>query len=273
MPEGPEARTVADKIRPYLVSNKLININLGLRARIKGHNNLKFPTTILSVQSYGKKVIIEIEGYYIIISLGMSGRLQYVAGKHSHIIFEISHNDNVFNLYYDDHRYMGNINILSYYDIPLYFKKIGPDLLALSLNDDTWINSETWLHIFKIRRNQNKKIYNILSDQSLVSGIGLYLLTEILYYAGINPKRQGKDITDKEWEQIRVVSHQIIRVSYSYGGFTIKDFISPDGCKGIFPAVIYGKNTHDPLGNPIVHEKTSNSKSAKTLHWVPNIQI
>lgn len=272
MPEGPEVRTVADKLRPYLISNILLNISLGPRARIKGQNNLKYPITIFSVQSYGKKLLIEVEGFMIIISLGMTGRLQYEAGKHSHVIFEIKCQNNIFNLYYDDHRYMGNVNIISYEEIPNYFKKIGPDLLALSLNENTWITTDEWLQIFKIRRNQNKQIYNILLDQSLVSGIGLYLLTEILYYSGIHPKRLGKDITDEEWEKIRINSHKIILVSYSYGGCTIKDFISPDGCKGTFPAVIYGKNKFDPLGNPIVHEKSSNSKSARTLHWVPNIQ-
>jgi DNA-formamidopyrimidine glycosylase len=270
MPEGPEVRTVADKLRPILLSNILLNVSLGSRARIKGFDNLKLPSKILSVQSYGKKILLEVQNCIIIISLGMVGRLQYVSGNHSHIIFHMQCDDKVFNLYYDDYRYMGNINIIPFIEINSYFKKLGPDLLAHSLN--TWIDTKTWLHIFKIRRNQNKQIYNILLDQSLVAGIGLYLLTEILYYSGISPKRLGKDVVDEEWETLRTTSHKIILISYSYGGCTIKDFISPDGKIGTFPVVVYGKKSFDPLGNQIIHEKVSKTKNARTIHWVPNIQ-
>lgn len=268
MPEGPEVRTVADKLRPYLVSNILLNIHLGSRARIKGNDKLTYPTSIFSVQSYGKKLIIEIENYIIIFSLGMTGRFQYVAGNHSHIILEIRSKDKVYNLYFDDQRYMGNVLIISLNDVNSYFSKLGPDLLS------SVIDRDQWLSIFKIRRNMNKQIHKILVDQSLVSGIGHYLMTEILYYCGISPRRLGKNISDEEWELLRIVSHNLIYVSYSYGGLTIKDYISPDGETGIFPAVIYGnKSSTDPLGNPIIHEKADNSKGSRTLHWVPNVQI
>ena len=77
-----------------------------------------------------------------------------------------------------------------------------------------------------------KKIVDILLDQSLVSGIGFYLLTEILYYSKVHPLRIGNSLTKNELNAIRINSHKIMSLSYSYGGFTLKDFISPSGKRG-----------------------------------------
>lgn len=94
------------------------------------------------------------------------------------------------------------------------------------------------------------------------------MLSEILYYAGILPERKINTITLQEWETLRVVAHKIILLSYSHGGFTIKDFISPDGQLGTYPAAVYGKKL-DPYGNPVISMKTSNGR---TSHWVAAIQ-
>lgn len=84
----------------------------------------------------------------------------------------------------------------------------------------------------------------------------------------MHPERKVETITHNEWDRIRVASHQVLALSYSYGGFTIESFISPDGAYGMYPAAVYGKS-HDPQGNPVV---TSKGKKGQTLHWIPAIQ-
>lgn len=285
MPEGPEAKTVSDKLRPHLVNNVITDCHKDERAKTIGFFNLKCPITIIDVRSYGKKVIIDInnsndpnDGYMIIISLGMSGRLQYSPGNHSHISFDISTPTvngpftvlkPYFSLYFDDTRYMGSIDIIPNPGVPLYFKDIGPDLLQAALDEKTWITREKWLKIFKQNKIKNRAICDVLLDQDLIAGIGNYLKSEILYYSGIHPNRDVKNITDDEWERIRINAHKIILLSYSYGGFTIESFISPDGSHGLYPAAVYGK-THDPLGNPIIKMET---RDKRTSHFVPSIQI
>ena len=277
MPEGPEVRTVADKLRPCLVNRVITGAYKGDRAKTVGFDNLKCPATIIGVRSYGKKVIIDLNtGHMIIVSLGMSGRLQYTAGNHSHIRFDISDCQingsfkvmkSASSLYFDDSRYMGGVDIIPNAGIPLYFKDIGLDLLQLAIDEKTWIPLGTWLGIFGQKKLMKRAICDVLIDQSLVAGIGFYLQTEILYYSGIRPERTAESLTQEDWDRIRINAHKVINLSYAYGGFTIESFISPDDSYGMYPARIYGK-THDSLGNPVIDKKWG----GRTLHFVLAIQ-
>jgi formamidopyrimidine-DNA glycosylase len=277
MPEGPEVRTVSDKLHPILLNKVITSSYLGPRAKTVGFFNLKCPTIIINVRSYGKKIIIDIDtGHLIIISLGMTGRLQYSSGDHSHVHFNLATVEingslrilrNHFQLFFDDYRYMGGVDIIPISGIQLYFKDIGPDLLQSSLDPITWIPLNLWISIYTQNKLHKRAICDVLVDQSLISSIGWYLMTDILYYSGVHPQRTVNSITYNEWDTIRISAHKIIKLSYSYGGFTIKSFINPDGQKGLYPAAVYGKS-HDPVGNIVVKSKWK----GRTLHYVPQIQ-
>jgi formamidopyrimidine-DNA glycosylase len=278
MPEGPEARTVADKLRPLLLTKIITDKYIGDRGKSIGFDNLTCPATIIGVRSYGKKVLIDLDScHMIIVSLGMSGRLQYTQGNHSHIRFDISDakiNGSfkvlkyLFSLFFDDTRYMGSVDIIPNNGISLYFNDIGPDLLQLAINDQTWIPNQTWLNIFNAKKLRKRAICDVLIDQSVLAGIGWYLQTDILYYSAIHPERIVETISVDECERIRINSHKVMLLAYSHGGFTIESFISPDGETGKYPAAVYGKK-HDPIGNLVVNKRLSNGRTA---HFVPAIQ-
>lgn len=280
MPEGPEVRTVADKLRVKLVNTSIIGYYRDDKAKTVGfENNLKCPATIISVRSYGKKIIFDLDsGHMIITSLKMTGRYQYTQGTHSHVRFDLNEYEIVgpfkvlrstFSLYYDDVRNMGDIDCIPSGNASIYFQDLGPDLLLHALDESTWITLEGWLSIYNSKRLGKRKIIDILLDQKLVCGIGWYLATEILYYSAIHPLRLGNTLSQKDLDLIRVNAHKIILLSYLYGGLTIESFISPDGQIGTYPAVIYGKE-RDPNGFTIVNEKMS---SGRTAHYVAEIQI
>lgn len=133
-----------------------------------------------------------------------------------------------FSLYFDDYRYMGGIDIIPLEGWPLYSRDLGPDLLQHALDEKTWIPLDKWLQIFTQKKWRNREISHVLLEQSTVAGIGNYIKCEVLYYAGVRPDRIVKSITTEEWDQIRTCAHKVVLLSYSCGGFTIKDFISPD---------------------------------------------
>lgn len=276
MPEGPEVRTVADKLRPELVGRLISGSYKGERGIGIGFQNLKLGAMITDVKSYGKKVLIYLEtDHVIIISLGMEGRLQYKAGNHSHFRFDISNYEiigklrvmnTIFSLFFDDMRYMGRLDIIPTGNRELYFKDIGPDLLELALDDKTWISLDEWMKIFKSKR---RMIWDALLDQSLVAGIGNYLQAEILYQARVHPERIMATLTMEEWDQIRISAHKIIKLSYEYGGCTIKSFISPSGQPGLYPRVVYGREGElDSNGYRIVRKKSKD----RSLYFVPEMQ-
>jgi formamidopyrimidine-DNA glycosylase len=277
MPEGPEVRKVADVLRPQLVNKTIISVWKGDRAKTIGFDNLRCPVNIVSVRSYGKKVIIDLSSeHMIIVSLGMEGRLQYQSGNHSHIRFDIGTSvkkgilnilTKEFSLYFDDYRYMGSVDIIPNANVNIYFKDYGIDILELALDEKTWLSFDKWIAIFNQKKLQNRMIGAVLNDPSVMSSVGNYLRSEILYYSFINPQRIVKTLTQDEWDRLRICTHQILLVSYSYGGFTIQSFISPNGEYGKYPAAVYKKD-YDAMDNPISKIKIG----TQTVHWVPAIQ-
>lgn len=272
MPEGPEVRTVADTLRPYLLNTTLTAFHHDNKAKGSGFNTLTLPCVVTNVYAYGKKVVMALaNGDHIITSLGMTGRLQFIAGKHSHISMTFVSGHQTFALYFDDSRPFGAIDVILASQVTNYFAKFGPDLLEHSLNENTWISPSHWLSCWQTKRPSTKAICKMLEDQHHVAGMGWYIITEVLYYSGIHPRRETRTITPEEWERMRVNAHKIIYLSYYHGGFTIKDYISPDGKRGCYPAAIYGK-THDPLGNVVIHQPFKEGSKDRTIHYVPSVQ-
>lgn len=264
-PEGPEVRTVAVKIDPVITGCKIVSVSDdGLLRNNVGVESLAPGMTIKKVSSYGKKVLIFLDELTIVISLGMSGRLCYEKSDSTHVIFTLQKDDSKFSLVFDDSRRFGSVRVVR--DANWELRDLGPDLLQAALT--TEISSEEWQKVFAKKMRSERKICDVLTDQNLVAGIGWYLMTEILYFCGISPLRKTKDVSLMEWELLRIIAHHIIKVSYSYGGFTLQSYISPDGVPGTYPAVIYGKSV-DPLGQPIVKEKYSGSRS---ITYVPTLQ-
>lgn len=259
MPEGPEVRTVADKLRPRLQGHTLKSLNI-IREGIKFSGTNSFPAIITKVYSYGKKLIFELSTNQVIITeLLMNGRYIWTNENQKAYFYWLI--DDI-PLYYEDSRKMGKIKIMPLDELANFCAKLGPDLLHHAVT--TWLSSEAWLNIFKRVRKSRSCIAVILLRQELVAGIGNYLKSEILYYAGILPNRPMNTITDEELEWLRKASHEIIACSYKHGGLTIESFINPDGQRGNYPKVVYQEEA-DPSGYPVVSAKIN----GRNTFWVP----
>lgn len=265
MPEGPEVRTVADKIRPVILNTILIDFACTEKLKLISGENFLPHSKILAVRSYGKKLIFDTDkSFSIIFSLGMSGRLQYEHTAHTKAALTFKNEDNVFNIYFNDVRGVGsNINMLHHNQYNTYMSTLGPDILQASMTE--YITREEWLLTFTSKTYKNNQICVALMEQSAVAGIGNYLVNEILYYSGIHPLRRCVNLSHEELDTIRINAHKIIYTSYSYGGFTLKDFISPDGHEGNYPAGVYDRRTDDN-GNQVL---TVSSSKKRTCHYVP----
>jgi endonuclease-8 len=277
-PEGPEARTLADIIKPKVVNTILLSTYYS-NPKYNSLASINYPTKIINVRTFGKKIIMDLESKQMIIfSLGMTGKFLYTASNHSRVQFSLANssgyskiliidNDNIFPIYFDDIRMFGGIDVITNDHAGTYFSTMGPDLLQAALTEQ--ITLDNWLAIFTKPKWANKQICQVLLEQSAVAGIGNYLKSEILYYAHINPKRLVSSIAKHEWEQIRVISHHIILLAYKAGGNTIENFITPEGTMGNYQCSVYNKKL-DPAGNPVVWETT---KDTRTTYWVPSLQF
>jgi len=287
MPEGPEVYTFGLELFDYFQNNILTKIKI-LSGKYKkkkfvGYNLLKklLPSNILSVSTYGKILLLQLESdNYIIITFGMTGFITSNNIIHNHIEF-VTKKSEQYNqrLFYNDQRNFGNIYVLSNDLLNKKIKDLGPDLL-----DD-----KTTFQIFKNRFNIYKKKYPdteiclSLIDQSFICGIGNYLRSEILYYSKINPYRQLKSISNNDVKYIYENAYNLMRY-YASIQININDFdhlksfkiyksdlkydlkLTPKSVGRVF--MIY-EQTYDIHNNKVSKEKIK----GRSIYWVKNIQI
>jgi formamidopyrimidine-DNA glycosylase len=109
-----------------------------------------------------------------------------------------------------------------------------------------------------VEANKTKNITVFLTDQKMLSGIGNYLKSEILYYAKISPYKNLEDLSihkiEKLYEAIKIVP----RISYNYNG------LSTSNRKGYFDSQlkVYKKSFS-------LKEKTPDKA---TTYWKPSEQ-
>lgn len=279
MPEGPEARTVADKLRSVISQHQICSLYITEKGNEDTKGNISpqifVNHRISKVWSFGKKVIFSMQGdqYHILTELGMSGRFDYEQNKNSKFAFVLNLDGKRIDLFYSYARPCGSkMHFLDTDGLNAYINRFGPDLLDCALNNP--ITREEWISRFRINRYKNQSIAKAIMVQELVAGIGNYLKSEILYYSGVYPGRQVKNCTDTELDLIRIKAHEIIKLSYLCGGYTLDSFISPDGAPGVYPAAIYGAINSpkllDSYGNKI--ERESGNFDSRTTSWVPAFQ-
>lgn len=308
MPEGPEVHHYADYINGLFENEKLTKCEIvGGRYNVSpfdGFDQLQslLPLTLTTVRANGKVLYFILSGengtkYALKSHLGMTGfwiseyelfsnklnkKTTDLANKHVHIKLYFEKD----NLWYVDYRSIGTMQFIHEHEIttvldPLDIKSFGRTLdKGIEYN----INTQFFIHAKKI---QNKRICEVLVDQSVISGIGNYLRADILYYAAINPIKKVKDLTKAELKALFRSIGCIMWFYYNYEEGIAKGFITTEDFEklkvmtgnnfrnqthGFYLSdnntyLIYGRDK-DYKGNDV---KTV-SISSRTLYYVDAIQ-
>jgi len=210
MPEGPEIYSLGVDLYKRIHNTNLLKIELisgkYKRKAFKGYNFIRknLPSKILSIETYGKILIIRLEeDYNLVITFGMTAFITFSNIKHNHIKFITSKN----TFYYNDQRNFGNIYLLKSDILDDKLKDLGPDLLNDNITLDIFKNQ------FNKFRNRfpRREICLLLFYQSFVAGIGNYLRSDILWLSKINPYRKLKDITNNQLKKLYNNSYNLIR--------------------------------------------------------------
>lgn len=234
MPELPEVETIKQQLNFEIINLKIKSVytaNLTLRGKIipdlkkiKGEN-------ILNIYRRNKYLVFELNNYFLLIHLGMTGQLvidkQLPNKKHIHAYFEF---DNKI-LYYQDARRFGKIEIydkkdyLSYLDLP-EFKNLGFE----PLEDNFTL--ESFKNILNNIKNKNMNLKQFIMDGKYVCGIGNIYANEILFLSKINPQECIKNLKENDisilYDNILLILNKAIEL----GGSTISDFVHVNGESG-----------------------------------------
>jgi uracil-DNA glycosylase len=155
-------------------------------------------------------------------------------------------------IYYHDTRNFGTLRFsLSKKELEEKLDSLGPDILT----DD--FTEQVFLGIVRNQR-QELNVCKFLMDQSKISGVGNYLLSEALYRANLDPFCSLGDITDDQARTLYTTIKDTARASYESQGMTMKDggsYRDLDGNKGkyTFELQCYGRE-YCPKGNQVIRE-------------------
>lgn len=160
--------------------------------------------------------------------------LRFLPNKYSHVIFNFKDKT---HLYFNDLRQFGWVTLVdSHKAIELLSATpLGVEPLSKNFKLDGFINC--------LKKRPRAKIYQALMDQRCVVGVGNIYANESLFYAGIRPTRQNKDIKKAEFEKLYQGIIKILKKSVNAKGTTISDFMDALGNYGQFSKQlkVYGR--------------------------------
>lgn len=215
MPEVVEVHLTSLYLQMKLKNKYLTNINItGGRYKantIPGLNNLSknFPIKIKSVSSYGKLMYFNLDNKFFILStFGLTGMWGFDKMTHSDVEFEI---EDVGTLYYTDQMHYGTLSIIDDKSVlDKKIKKLSPDFLTTNFS---------CVDFFKRIQNYSKQseyiVVTLMKQQGgLGSGIGNYLVAEILFNAKISPYTKISDFDKKLSDTLCMSIKKVIKIAY-----------------------------------------------------------
>jgi len=223
MPELPEVETVKEKLKKELLHKRINDIKIFYDGIIATDlNSFKkniINEEIIDITRRGKFLIFELTNYYLVSHLRMEGKyfiknITDEINKHEHVIFYF---DN-FTLRYHDTRKFGKMYLVTkdklYLDTPLSHIGLEP------WSDDLTVN------YLKEKYHTNNHIKTLLLNQDIIAGIGNIYADEILFLSKINPNKLGKELTNKELENIIKNTRIVLEQGIKNKGTTIHSFTS-----------------------------------------------
>ncbi len=197
---------------------------------------------IKDIKRYGKNIFFFLEKEIVLfVHLRMTGYFLFFNDKEKEITEIKKKNrflrlilflDNGDVLAFSDARKIGHFSVISTKETQERINKLGPDPLLITESDFTGL--------FK---NKKGCIKSLLMDQSFLAGIGNIYASEILFMAGIDPRRKTNLLSENELKKIHYFTVSIMQKAIKLKGDSVSDFRLLDGERGEYQNyhLVYGR--------------------------------
>ena len=289
MPECPEIYIMSLFLKSKILDKTIKDFEVFDKKNSKMKNiktKLINKNKILDVKTKGKLLWFELSNNtYIFSSFGLEGYWSFEDDE-DYVKITITFDDNT-KMYYVDKLNYGSIEIGNEELFITKTNKLAIDILQTKITDSELKNI---IINYRDKLKKNKNIVKILMSQNdIVSGIGNYLVAEILYCAKLNPHRNIQDLDDDEILRLSHSMRKIVKNSYyhnnthylgSYQNFMktfqkkidegkYNEFHEDVKLLKNFKLQVYRQKT-DTKNNEVITDKIV---SGRTTHWCPNIQL
>lgn len=257
MPELPEVETVRRGLLPAMEGQVIARAEVnreGLRwpfppdmaARLTG-------ARVLGLRRRSKYILADLDrGESALIHLGMSGRM-LVSGveiggfyyehpapqKHDHVVLHMQSGARVA---FNDARRFGAMDLIETARAEAHplLAGLGPEPLG---------NEFDGAYLAARLAGRAMPIKSALLDQKIVAGLGNIYVCEVLFRAGISPRRKAGKIAAARVESLVPIIRDVLNEAIEAGGSSLRDHRQPDGELGYFQHTfrVYGRE-----GSPCV---------------------
>jgi formamidopyrimidine-DNA glycosylase len=273
MPELPEVETIVRQLKEQIVDKVIKKIDIlrpdqwKLNQLIQVERALNHQC-IIDISRRAKFILINFKsGCQLIIHLRMTGKLILSPGKpeinkFTRTIFYFSDGS---SLEFNDTRALGSLIFLNCGAEYPSLKKLGVEPLS-----DDWRLE----YLKSICQKSTLTMKDFLLDQNKIAGIGNIYANEILFRAGIHPKRRANTLSDEEIEKLFNFIPKVLELAVQKMGTTlgnkVSDYRSVYNVEGEFQNIlaVYGREGEPCLkcGNLIVRIKQKDRSSFVCEH-------
>lgn len=248
MPELPEVQTVTSQLGKKITGKRIAGFwsdwEKQVKPGVKQLSKLAVGAMVLGTRRIGKHIVIDLDNKQsLIIHLKMSGHLlvkdasnagakEWDDPMNRFIHHRIDFTDGTW-VDFSDLRKFGWIDCVATSEVKSMklIATLGLDALA----------RECDLEFFEalLRKNRNKRIAVLLLEQDKIAGIGNIYRSEMLFRAGIRPRRTVSRITRVERARLFQSMKDVLREAVRLRGTTDGDFRDTAGKPGGFQKTLY----------------------------------
>ncbi|MEO0485475.1 MAG: bifunctional DNA-formamidopyrimidine glycosylase/DNA-(apurinic or apyrimidinic site) lyase [Pseudomonadota bacterium] len=242
MPELPEVETVRRGLLPVMEGQVITQADVNrpdlrwplpdrMAERLTGQR-------VVRLARRSKYILAELSsGETLLIHLGMSGRMLIsgaeVGGfyhdhpapaKHDHVVL---HMENGARITFNDARRFGHMDLWPSAGIEAHWlvTTLGPEPLGNAFNE-TYLAAKL--------KGRNTPIKSALLDQKIVAGLGNIYVCEVLFRAGISPKRKAGNLSAARAGALVPLIREVLSEAIEAGGSSLRDYRQADGELGYF---------------------------------------
>jgi formamidopyrimidine-DNA glycosylase len=261
MPELPEVETVVRTLRPVIVGRRIINAELtGLRVIVGSAPKTSAALAgrkIVGVERHGKFIAIRLDRGYLVVHLGMTGRLLIdgALSKWTHAIFTLDRGV----LIYEDPRQFGRIEYGE--ELPARVAALGPEPLEVTLEEFSR----------RLKRHRSP-VKAVLLNQSVVRGVGNIYADEALFRAGVHPKRVASSLGADRVGRIYRAMREVLTEAIESRGSSVSSYVDAEGNRGSFQTA---HRVYQRTGEPCVNCGTPIKRilvGQRSTHYCPKCQ-
>lgn len=242
MLELPEVETVRRGLEPVMEGQMIARADVrreGLRWPFPARMAERLTgARVDRLRRRSKYILVDLStGETLLIHLGMSGRMQISGNplgkfhherlapeKHDHVILDM---ETGARIAFNDARRFGAMDLFptGEDDHHKLLSVLGPEPLGNAFNE---------AHLIAALKGKTSPIKSALLDQNIVAGLGNIYVCEVLYRAGISPKRKAGQIATTRVAGLVPIIREVLEEAIASGGSSLKDYRQTDGELGYF---------------------------------------